>query len=41
MNPASIWYRRKAEAACGVPDSHSNGLKVGGWAIFAANDSKR
>ncbi|STT01549.1 DNA polymerase III subunit epsilon [Klebsiella pneumoniae] len=22
MNPASTWYKRKAEAACGVPDSH-------------------
>jgi hypothetical protein len=41
MNPVSIWCRRKAEAACGAPEKRHNACKIIGWAIFAANDSKR
>ncbi len=40
MNRVSIWCRRRAEAACGAPDCRQYALKIGGWANFAANDSK-
>jgi hypothetical protein len=40
MNPDSIWCKRKAEAACGAPESLGYAVKITWRAIFTANDSK-
>ncbi len=40
MNRASIWCKRRAEAASGAPDRVLNALKSSRWVIFTANDSK-
>ncbi|TDN56476.1 hypothetical protein EC847_111110 [Scandinavium goeteborgense] len=40
MNRVSTWYKRKAEAVSGVPETREYALKISMWAIFAATDSK-
>ncbi|CAM4299047.1 hypothetical protein LEJE111609_16800 [Lelliottia jeotgali] len=40
MNHVSISCKRKAAAASGERNGHSNAVKITVWANFAATDSK-